>query len=612
MSNTPSRFFLGIRPQAGIVLLLFVVTAALFWPARGFDYVDWDDYPYVAENALVQGGLSWDAAQQAFVGVREQWWLPLLWISYMADVELFGPGPQGHHLTNVLLHAVNAGLLFWVLFRLTGARWKSAFVAALFAWHPTRVEAVAWIAARKDVLSGLFFLLALLAYARHAERPSARRMAWVSIWMLLGLMSKAILVVLPPLLLLLDAWPLRRAKAFWGGASWQDWKPLLVEKALPIALAAIFMGLNLWTHRTGRGAGAMVPALTRLGMMAPNIMDYLGKIAVPIRLNVFYPDCDAVSWPWSLAAWAILGGATGAALLQREKRPYVAVGWLWFLVALLPVLRGVRLGLAQYADRWTYLPLIGLAIAGIWTAAEWAAGREGRRRIVVAAGVLALAACAVRTQAQLPWWRNSLVLFQRAAYLAPESPWVQNSLGKAWLHAGQVSQGLPWLEEAVRRAPLKANYRTSFGVALQMSGDFQAALAQQDEAIRTEPGYVDAHVNRGIALLALGRATEAQAAFEAALRLEPAHGNANFELGGILFRSGRYEAARACYVAACRAGPNRAVNWYNLGLACEKLGHYAEAKAHIQMALRIDPRHAGAELTLMRLDMLEGFEDARK
>lgn len=611
MSNTPRRFPVGIRPQVGIAMFLFVATLALFWPARGFDYIDWDDYPYVAEHALVQGGLSWEAARQAFIGVREQWWLPLLWISYMADVELFGPGPQGHHLTNILLHAVNAGLLFWVLFRLTGARWKSAFVAALFAWHPTRVEAVAWIAARKDVLSGLFFLLALLAYVRQAEQPSARRMAWVSIWMLLGLMSKAILVALPPVLLLLDAWPLRRAKAFWGEAAWQEWRPLLLEKALPIALAAIFMGVNVWTHQTGRGEGAMIPALTRLGMMAPNVVDYLGKIAVPIRLNVFYPDCDDVSWPWSIVVWATLGLATWAVLQQRNKRPYLTMGWLWFLVALLPVVRGVRLGLAQYADRWTYLPLIGLGIAGIWTAADWAAGRGWRRRAVVAAGVLALAACVVRTQAQLPWWRNSLVLFQRAAYLAPESPWVQNSLGKAWLHAGQVNQGLPWLAEAVRRAPRKANYRTNLGLALQMRGDFQAALAQQDEAIRVEPDYVDAHVNRGLALLALRRVAEAQAAFEAAIRLEPAHMNANFELGGILFRAGRLEAARSCFVVAAQAGPNRAMNWYNLGVTSEKLGRYAEANSFMKRALQIDPQFSGAEMALMRLQMLEGLNHAR-
>lgn len=609
---TPLRFSFARRKEIGLAVLLFAATLALFWPARGFDYLDWDDYPYVAENALVQKGLSWETARQAFVGVREQWWLPLLWISYMADVEWFGPGPRGHHTTNVLLHAANAALLFWVLFRLTGSRGRSAFVAALFAWHPTRVEAVAWITARKDVLSGLFFMLALLAYVRHAARPSARRMAGVAVWMLLGLMSKAILIALPPILLLLDAWPLRRGPVEWNRAAWKKWAPLLREKIGLIALAAIFTGVNLWTHRTGRGEGAMVSALARVGLMAPNVLDYLGKIAVPIRLNVFYPDCDVVSWPYSALAWSFLVAATWGALQQRARRPYLTLGWLWFLVALLPVLRGVRLGLAQFADRWTYLPLIGLGIAGTWWVAEWGARRDWRRWAVVLAGVVALATCVNRTRAYLPWWRNSLVSFQRAAYLAPESPWVQYSLGKALIHAGAIEQGAAHLEQAVRLAPVKANYRTTLGVALQMRGNPGDALAQHDEAIRLAPNYADAYGNRGVALLALGRTEEARTAFAEAIRIEPANANANSDLGGILFREGHYEAARSRYLMAVETGGHRAANWYNLGVTCERLGRYREANSFMERALQIDSRHSGARLALTRLKMMEGISTHEK
>ena len=602
---TPLRFSFARRKEIGLAVLLFAATLALFWPARNFDYVKLDDYPYAAENPVVLGGLRGEAVRQAFTTVHEQWWLPLLWISYMADVSLFGPGPYGHHLVNLLLHAANAALLFWALFRMTGSRWRSAFVAALFAWHPTRVEAVAWIAARKDVLSGLFFMLALLAYVRHAERPSARRMGWVSAWMLLGLMSKAILIALPPILLLLDGWPLRRIKVREGAEAWKEWKPLLREKALPIALAAVFMGLNLWTHASGRAGTGHVSAAARLGLIPPNVMDYLGLAALPIRLSVLYPESDVVSWPLSLAALAVLGLATWVALRQWDHRPYWTTGWLWFLVALLPVVRGVRLGLAQYADRWLYLPLIGLGIAGAWTLAEWAAGRGWRRQAVVAAGVLALAACAVRTHAQLPWWRNSLVLLARAVRFAPGAALVKANLGLALLEAGQIEPGADLIGQAVRLQPQHSEYRSQLGVALQRLGKAQAALDKQDEAIRLDPDKADFHNNRGNALLALGREDEAVAAYQEALRLDPGHADANYNLGGRLARAGRWEEARACYETSARAAPARAWTWYRLGLVCEKLGRFGEARSCVERALQTDPRLPDAGLVLMRLNLVK-------
>ena len=605
MSKEPIGFPFASHLEIGIAIFLFATTLALFWPARGFDYVKLDDYPYVAENRMVLGGLRGDAVRQAFTTVHEQWWLPLLWVSYMADVEIFGPGPHGHHSTNILLHAANAALLFWALFRLTGSRWRSALVAALFAWHPTRVEAVAWIAARKDVLSGLFFMLALLAYVRHAERPSARRMGWVSVWMLLGLMSKAILIVLPPILLLLDGWPLRRAKALGGAEAWKEWKPLLREKALPIALAAAFMGLNLWTHASGRAGTGQVSAAARFGLVAPNYLDYLGLAAAPIRLSLLYPENDVVSWPLSIGALVALGAATWAALRYWRKRPYWAVGWLWFLVALLPVIRGVRLGLAQYADRFCYLPLIGLGIAGGWTVAEWA-DRPRRRRWAVAICGLALAACAARTHAQIPRWRNSLVLLTRAAHFAPRSALIQANLGLSMLEAGQIEQGADLIGRAVRWQPQNAEYRSNLGVALQRLGNAQAALAAQDEAIRLKPDQADFHNNRGNALLALGRAEEARAAYEEALRLDPGHADANFNLGGVLFRAGRLEEARRCYESSVRAVPTRAWSWYRLGIVCEKLGCHDEAKSCVERAREIDPGIPGSGMVLMRLGMTSG------
>jgi len=604
MNDVPQPGFLRRHREVGLALALAALTAALFWPSAKFGYISLDDFKYAADNPMVLGGVTGTGVRQAFTTVREQWWLPLLWISYMGDIELFGEGPQGHHLVNVLLHAANAGLLFWVLFRMTGSRWRSFFVAALFAWHPTRLEAVAWIAARKDVLSGLFFMLALLAYVRHVEKPSAGRMALVSALMLAGLLAKAILIVLPPLLLLLDVWPLKRARWPWGRGAWKEWRPLIAEKRLPIVLAAVFMGINLFTHTTGRGEGLPVSMASRLGMIAPNYLAYLGKIAVPIRLSIFYPENDVVSWPFSWAALAVLAVVTWGILGQREKRPYVAVGWLWFLIALFPVIRGIRMGLAQYANRWTYLPLIGAGLALVWTAASWSEGNRRRRWILAGVCGGALALCLVRTHAQLPWWRNSLTVFSHSACVVPQSHFVQNSLGLALVDAGYVKEGVAHIQEAVRLKPEKAGYVANLGSALLKLGRAEEALAMQDEAIRLMGDMADYHNNRGQALAALGRTADAQAAYEEALRLDPAHPEAHYNRGCQLFASGQAAEALRHFQAAVAVRAGNAAMWYNLGMAHAQLGHYAEAEKCVKNALKLDPEMPGARSALMRLQWM--------
>lgn len=602
MSEKFFRFSAG-RPEVALAAGLIVLTAALFWPATGFDYVDFDDYLYVPENPIVAPGLRWEGVRQAFTTVHEQWWLPLLWISYMADIAAFGTGASGHHLVNVLLHAANAALLFWVLFRMTGARWRSAFVAALFAWHPTRVEAVAWIAARKDVLSGLFFMLALLAYARHAEKPSGSRWVLVVLALAAGLMAKAILIVLPPILLLLDYWPLRRARAPWRPGGGREWRPLLLEKLPLFALAAGFMAVNLGTHTTGRGAGAPLSLAARLGMPAPNVADYLVKLMVPVRLNVMYPENDAVAWPWAAAAALALAAAVLWLFRQGERRPHLLVGGLWFLVALLPVLRGVRMGLAQFADRWSYLPLIGLGLALAWTAGAETAKPAGRRA-ASAAGVLVLALCLVLTRAQLPHWQNTLTLFGRAVALAPTGHFARNSLGLALSTAGRGAEAIAHFEEAIRQRPAHGDYHSNLGAALLKLGRAPEALARQDEALRLEPNKAFIHNNRGRALAALGRREEARAAYAEALRLEPAHPEAHYNLGFMFYESGSAADALPHFQAAVAGRPGNATMWFNLGMAHAALGNYAAAEPCVARALELDPDMPNAALALRRIRLL--------
>ena len=538
----------------GMAFLLFAITLALFWPARGFDYIHLDDYPFVAANPMVMDGLTGAAVQRAFTTVREQCWLPLLWISYMGDVAVFGTGPQGHHLVNVLLHALNSALLFWALFRLTGSRWRSFFVAALFAWHPTRVEAVAWITARKDVLSGLFFMLALLAYARHAEKPSAGRLGLVFLLMLVGLLAKAILIILPPVLLLMDYWPLRRAERLWGREAWREWRPLLAEKAPLIALSAVFMVVSLWTHTSGSGRLDPVSLPERLGMIAPNYFAYLGIILVPIRLNVIYPESNLVSWPVTIAATLALAGMTLVLFRRRMKHPYGLVGGLWFLVALLPVVRGIRLGLAQYTDRFTYLPLIGLGMALAWGAVEWS-HRPARKRIASVLGVLLLALCLVRTHAQLPRWKDSLTLLSRAVRLAPTSPTVHFGLGNALFEAGRLREAEVHWREAVRLHPGNEQARGNWGAVLVLLGRAEEAreiLRPVLEGEREMSALI--HGAYGMASLHLGDWPAALRHLGEALEVDPDNSGYRIERIRAFFESGADEQALA-QVAQMREWP---------------------------------------------------------
>ena len=500
----------------GLPVLLAVLTLALFWPATGYDYVNLDDVQYISGNPRVLTGLTAPNVRWAFTAVYEDWWLPLLWLSYMVDVEWFGPGPFGFHLTNVVLHGANVALLFWFLFRATGSRWRSFFVAAFFAIHPLRVESVAWITARKDVLSGLFFFLSLLAYLRHAERPSAARFGLLAIAMLLGLMSKAILIVLPFLLLLLDYWPLCRAGDPWGRGAWTAWRPLLIDKLPLFCMSAAFILINLHTHVSGSGALARIPIWTRLGLVAPNFWSYLGKVFWPATLSIIYPEHDVVRWPVSLLAAFGLFAITLLLLRWRKQAPYALVGWLWFLLALFPVIRGVRLGLAAYADRFAYLPSIGLAMALVWAAAALAEKRPTAKIPLLALGMLLLAACAVRTALRLPAWKNSETMFTLLIRFAPDHPNANNSYGKVLAMQGRREEALPYFVRGTELGDQLApgNYADTL---IRLGRDGEAIAWLEQALAKLDPRHSDMNALLGLALLNSDRAAEAIPCFQRAL-----------------------------------------------------------------------------------------------
>ncbi len=487
---------------SGFAVLLASLVFVLFRPALRYDFVMLDDGAYLIQNPAVRAGLTAESVRWAFTTVHEHWWLPTLWLSFMADVELHGFSPSGFHLTNVLLHALNTALLFWVLVRFTGSIWKSAFVAALFAFHPLRVESVAWITARKDVLSGLFFFLCLFTYTDVVSRPALFRRTLLFTLMLIGLSAKAILITLPFVLLLLDIWPLRRIHIETAPWNWHSWKPLITEKWPLFGLALAFALLNWHTHAPGNVGEAGMPPWTRLGLIFPNYLAYLGKIIHPTHLSLLYPECDVVQWPQSIAAALVCLGITGVAFHLRRRHPYLLFGWLWFMITLFPVIRGVRLGLASMADRYSYLPSIGLGMAFVWTADAILPKKKSLRLLLSAMGLLLLAACAMQTRTYLPLWNNSLTAFGNALRYFPSHPGANNSYGYSLLELGQPEQAFPHLKKAVDGDPASAQFAANLALCLVLLGRPDEALAlsitPQD---RHPPGLEDLNCAIGLAWL---------------------------------------------------------------------------------------------------------------
>ncbi|HPT16598.1 MAG TPA: tetratricopeptide repeat protein [Kiritimatiellia bacterium] len=536
------------RPAAswGWFLGLALLTLAVFAPSIGFDYVDLDDPQYVFANPHVVSGLTADNVRWAFTHAHESWWLPALWMSYMANASLLGVEPWGFHLVNVLLHVANALLLFGVLRRATGATRASAFAAALFAIHPLRVESVAWITERKDALSGLFWMLALAVHLRQAEKPAAGKMILLALWMALGLMAKASVVALPAALLLLDYWPLGRL------ATRAGWKKCLTEKIPLFALAAAFAIITLTTHVGGGGQASAVGGWQRASLVPGNYFPYLAKFFWPTGLSIYYPEHDAVHWgTFALAAGGLLA-ITGACWRFRRRAPGVLMGWLWFLIVSLPIIRGVRIGIADYANRFIYLPSIGLAIALAWGFAAGLSSRTaGRRQLLGGLAALALAACAISTVHNLRFWRSSEALFQRAWELDPT-----NYLGI-----------------------------TGRGVALQKAERWEEARALFAQAAAEAPGVVRYRVNLALALVNMGRLPEAFALLEEARRGTPNEPELAYALGLAHLQAGQPDQARHFLAQAAPGLKNlESICRSELACACFEDGDPRAANAELQRA----------------------------
>lgn len=552
---------------------LAALTIAAFWKVPGLPFISYDDPAYVTENFQVRRGLTLDSAGWALRAIVSGNWSPLTLLSHMLDVTLFGLQPAGHHASNLLLHAFNAIGIFLLFSRLTRAVWRSAFLAAFFAVHPLRVESVAWVAERKDVLSALFWLSTIHFYCSWARMRTPRGYLLLIVSFALGLAAKPMLVTLPFALLLLDVWPLGRIDL--RHATIRELWPLIREKAPLFVMSLAGSVITIYAQRAGGAMQAMehTPLATRASNAAIAAVTYIGKTLWPAGLSVFYPHPDAPPSPVVVAACVLLlAGATTVALRVLRTRPFLAVGWFWFLGTLVPVIGIVQVGLQAMADRYTYIPGIGLGLIAAWIIPDRFPRSAVRLRgIAVLAGIW-LVALAFSTSRQLEHWRGDYPLFQhalalndrnwlaelaignhyeksgaineaiaryrRALELRPQSEQGHNNLGNALLNLGKPSEGIAHLREAVRIYPGYVQALNNLGGALCELGQTAEGLSYLREAVQRAPEYVPARFNFGLALASMGRRQEASREFEEVLRLVPDDREARLQLELLRSRDG--------------------------------------------------------------------------
>ena len=578
----------------------------VFGQTLGFGFINFDDNTYITENPMVQKGLTIPGMHWAFTHVWASNWHPLTWLSHMLDCQLYGLNAGGHHLTNVLLHTATVILLFLVLRRMTGHLWRSAFVAAVFAIHPLRVESVAWLAERKDVLSGLFFMLTLGAYIYYASRPwSPARYGLVVLLFALGLMCKPMLVTLPLVLLLLDYWPLNRLQSNAGAkpvirlAHRQIPRRVILEKLPLVGLAIASCAITIYAQTRVIQSSGQLSLPTRLGDALTSYVAYMDQMFWPSGLAVFYPlTAGGASVAGVTLSLVMLAGISTVVIVLRRRRPWLLTGWLWYLIMLVPVIGILQVGAQAHADRYTYLPQIGLYVLLTWAVADLCA-RWRQRRLVLEGGaaviLVALIFCA-RTQAA--YWRSSETLWTHTLACTPDNFMACYGLGNALFEKGRVDDAIAQYQKALEINPDYAEARNNLGNALLQQGKVDEAIVQLQRALQLKPDYAEACGNLGNALLQQGKVDEAMEHVQRALQINPDSANAHDILGNAFLQKGNVDGAILEYQAALRLNPRYAEACYNLGNARLRQGKLDEAIAQYQKALEINPDFAEAHNNL--------------
>jgi len=563
-TNTP---FFTIRREGVICLILVIAIIAVYWQVGNHEFVDFDDNEYVTKNRHVQAGLTSDSITWAFTSTHAANWHPLTWLSHMLDCQIYGLNPGGHHLTNVLLHILNTILLFLIFRRMTGALWKSAFVAALFALHPLHVESVAWVAERKDVLSTFFWMLTMGSYVWYVERRGMRRYLLVLLFFALGLMAKPMLVTLPFVLLLLDYWPLgrfhiryvddvqhtedvstkdtrrKKGKPRYAAENalqadnnttsnyrWSLVLPLLREKIPFLILAAVSSIVTFYVQQGGGAVGSLYafPFIIRISNALASYISYIEKMLWPQHLALLYPH---VLEGWKIAgAFLILIFISYVAVRVMKRFPYIIVGWFWYLGTLVPVIGLVQVGSQSMADRYTYVPLIGIFIIIAWGASDILTRWQYRRAFLAISAGCILSVLTIVTWMQLQYWQNSISLFEHTINVTTDNFTMHCCMGTALAEQGKIDEAVVHYTEALKIKPDYAEAHYGRGVVLQEQDKIDEAISHYTEALKIKPDYADVHYNLGIALVRQGRVDEAISHYSEAMRINPGDDDARSRL----------------------------------------------------------------------------------
>jgi tetratricopeptide (TPR) repeat protein len=643
-SEKPVPWHERFRSPPLLCLLLAMVTFAVYVPALRNDFVNYDDADYVTANPHVQSGLNWENVKWAFATGHASNWHPITWLSHILDCQLFGQQPAMHHLVSVLFHVANTLLLFLLLNGMTRAVWRSVIVAALFALHPLHVESVAWASERKDVLSAFFFFLSLISYSlrfpsrtsehgirntQYATRPQHPAPFYLLALVLfgLGLMSKPMLVTVPFVLLLLDFWPLQRVPLATFNLQPATLLRLIIEKLPFLALSAASCVVTFLVQRKGGAVSTTILFGARAANAVVSYVHYIFDMFWPNHLSVLYPHPG--TWPTLQvvvsALFLIL--VTAAVFISIRKYPYLAVGWFWFLGMLVPAVGFIQVGIQSRADRYTYLPLIGLFILLAWGGAELLAhfsekqidesvsSLSPRERVgvkgnetslqqnisasplfVLVAGLclFSITACAVVTSRQIGYWRNSETLFHRAVQVTQKNYLAYNNLGFYLSHRGEVAEAMENYRKALDIKPDYEDALNNLGYAYAGQKKYPEAIANYEAALRIRPNHPEVNDNYGNALADVGRVDEAISHYMVTLQQKPEHADAHNNLGVALSMKGRYAEAIEHFHAALRYKPNDASAHSNLGNAYAVQGKFDLAIPEYQEAIRLNPKDSQA------------------
>lgn len=574
-----------------ICLVLILMVLAVFWQCRGFAFVNFDDNSFVYGNQHVLRGLTWqNAGWSLTAGIGKDatdadFWRPLSFMSHMLDVSLFGLNAGAHHLMSVALHAVTAVALFLVLRAMTGTMWRSVFVAAVFAVHPLHVESVAWVAERKDVLSGLFFVLALAAYTRFARRP----FRWgnyllVLLAAALGLLSKPMLVTLPCVLLLLDHWPLKRTGVVPA-------RLLLMEKAPLFLMSALVAALTLSGHGSANDEKwALLPWYVRFGNAMLSYATYLLQTVWPSELACFYPFSGMdIAVGQVVASMLVLAVITFVAVRYRQRR-FLVVGWLWYLGILVPVIGFTQAGDQAHADRYTYLSMIGITVMAAWAVAEWAGERPFRRRLAGVVAIAILAALMAAAHNQTAYWRDSRTLWAHAVECTPSNAVALANLGSSQIELGQTEAALASYRRALAIQPDYKMARLNLGIVLVQTGKHDEAVPHLRRMLADDPRSAEAHSTLALALVQQGDLEQAAGHFQSAAEIRPDAGNF-CNLGNVQLRAGQVRSALASYQRASEADPDHAEAHFYQGMIHAGMGEFKAAGESYEKAVARNPAH---------------------